>query len=75
MKNSIVIILLFTMLLCLNCTEIDNEEWGITGTVYFTSIEGGCWYIVDDDSTSYEPMNFNEEYKIDSLPVAIFQTM
>ncbi|MEK6840326.1 MAG: hypothetical protein AABX79_00005, partial [Nanoarchaeota archaeon] len=39
------------------------------GVIQFVDIEGGCWKIVADNGTNYEPTNLNESFKQDGLEV------
>lgn len=40
----------------------DPEAFIIDGTVEFLSVEGGCWAIIADDGTCYEPVGMPEEF-------------
>lgn len=40
-----------------------------TGKITRVQIEGGFWGILGDDGTKYDPINLQEEYKKDGLPV------
>ncbi len=42
-----------------------------TGTIVFSSLEGGCWSINLDDGTQYELNDFPEAFREDGLRVRI----
>ena len=45
-----------------------KEVRKVTGTVRFLDIEGGCWAL-DIDDRRLEPINLDDGYKVDGLPV------
>tara|TARA_B100000315_G_scaffold257604_1_gene306997 strand:- start:31051 stop:31341 length:291 start_codon:yes stop_codon:yes gene_type:complete len=64
------ILLLFSLFfIIVSCEDGDNCDWGEKGTVLFVDVEGGCWKILSDNIVSYEPMNLEEKFKIDSLRI------
>ena len=40
-----------------------------TGTVVFHSMEGGFYGIISDDGECYDPVNLEQEFKVDGLRV------
>lgn len=48
---------------------IPSGAFVISGTVRFTHLQGGCWYIFAADGGAYEPMNLSSGLKQDGLPV------
>ena len=49
----------------------DLPTGAILGTVQFRDVEGGCWRILADDGTSYEPMKVPRDFLKDGLRVAV----
>ncbi len=46
----------------------DPGAFWVDATVAFTPIEGGCWMLTVDDTT-YEPINLEQEFRVDGLQV------
>jgi len=63
------ILLFISLFLNIFCDNSKINEWGENGTVLFSEIEGGCWEILFDIGVDYEPVNLEEQYKIDSLRI------
>ena len=70
-KTSIIFSLLIILLLILSgCRDVtrDPDAYIIEGTMYFRSIEGGCWQFVDGNNQGYQIVGENvEEINIDGL--------
>jgi len=49
----------------------DDNTLAIEGTVKFSLVEGGCWFVLAIDDTRYEPLDMPEELKEDSLFVKL----
>ena len=45
-----------------------EEVRKVTGTVRFLNVEGGCWAL-DICDRRLEPINLDDSYKVDGLPV------
>jgi hypothetical protein len=49
----------------------DDKTFAIVGTVKFSQVEGGCWFVLATDDTRYEPLNMPEELREDGLDVKL----
>jgi len=47
----------------------DPQHFTLDATVRFVDIEGGCWALVANDATRYEPVGLPNEFKVDGLRV------
>ena len=47
----------------------DPQAFIIDGRVEFLPLEGGCWSILADDDTRYEPLGLPEEFRVHGLRV------
>ena len=65
--NKSLVIMVVGCLLLVGCSKItdEDEQWGEKGTVSL----GICWIIVSGDSVVYEPINLDEEFKVEDLSV------
>jgi hypothetical protein len=52
-----------------NSTNPEEEIVTGNGVVQFVDVEGGCWRIVGDNDSHYEPINLSDEFKKDGLAV------
>lgn len=54
-----------------SCGLFDDSDRTVTvdGVVQFSPIEGGCWSILGEDGTRYEPINLPQEFQQDGLAV------
>lgn len=50
------------------CGASDDAP-ALEGTVRFVDVEGGCWTI-ESGSTTYEPVDLANEFRVDGLTVA-----
>jgi hypothetical protein len=53
------------------CSDQGEEVITGTGTIVFSSLEGGCWSVDLDDGTSYELNDFPLAFREDGLRVRI----
>ena len=51
------------------CGSDDAGEPSLIGVVRYADVEGGCWTIVTPSET-YEPVDLDDEYRVDGLEVA-----
>ncbi|HUU74572.1 MAG TPA: hypothetical protein VMW63_00610 [Methanoregulaceae archaeon] len=47
----------------------DEKSVSGTGTVVYQNLEGGFYGIVADDESHYYPLNLEEQYQVDGLPI------
>jgi hypothetical protein len=53
------------------CSDQGEEAITGIGTIVFSSLEGGCWYIDLDDGADYEFSDLPEPFREDGLRVRI----
>lgn len=41
------------------------------GTVNYITLEGGFWGIISEDGKKYDPINLEESFKIENMPVEV----
>ena len=49
--------------------ERKSEVLKGSGTVVFSNVEGGCWTIVADTGSAYEPVGLSDDFKKDGLRI------
>ncbi|MFQ5529233.1 MAG: hypothetical protein ACE5FP_02700 [Gemmatimonadota bacterium] len=54
---------------CSSVAEPDPIE--VAATVQFVAVEGGCWSLVTDNGTRYEPVNLDPSFQSDGLKVDV----
>jgi len=48
---------------------LDPQAFELDATVQFVNLEGGCWALVADATTRYEPIGLPSEFRVDGLRV------
>jgi hypothetical protein len=72
MRSTLTILLLFLLSFLASCDfSSDDKTFAIEGTVKFSAVELGCWFVLATDDTRYEPINLPEELKQDGLFVKL----
>ena len=72
--GSLVLIMLVLVAGCAGNTSSAGEEACMDcitaeGTVRYSNVEGGFWYLEADDGSKYDPYGVPEEFAIDGLRV------
>jgi hypothetical protein len=49
----------------------DPQQFSLEATVRFVDLEGGCWTLVANETTRYEPIELAEEFRVDGLRVRV----
>jgi hypothetical protein len=71
-RNLIILIVLVLATLIAVCSDNHNESDSIitgSGTIRFINLEDGFFGIVGDDGNRYDPINLEEEFRVDGLRV------
>jgi len=69
MKKTVgTLLVLSLILLFISCDDLKSDDWGEEGIILSAGFND-CWYIAANDSTTYEPLNMDDSYRIDSLKI------